>query len=209
MKKPSEELITKWMDGELEGRQLAEVEAYAAHHPELEEERAWLQSTRQGLREVFVADAKVPHEEFFLSRIRHEIEMSGETEEPLKQSSSSDSVVGIAEKKAARGGGGWRRRWLMPLGAAAAALVVGWVIGVQGPKDETAVLAKGKGTGGEGVVYAPSLAVNAELIDSDSATIIVLDGLAELPATNNLVDAGLEGAKGNRVAWLGGERASD
>lgn len=157
--KPDDELLALWVEDELDVSVHTEVDAWASGQAEWTEHRALARKTKWMLGSHIAADEDVPNGEFFNARIRREIEVRETVVEPAK--SRGRSVIG----------------WLVPL-TAAASLVLGIWIGRGGPQSELvpapiAELAP--------VLYTPQKGVEAELLRSEAATVVVLAGVDAIP----------------------------
>jgi len=83
---PNDILLTRWMDGELDGKDLARVEAWVAEHPELLAERDAVQAMSASLKENIPASEEPPYPDFFNHRILRTIEEERLTAiEPTKE----------------------------------------------------------------------------------------------------------------------------
>ena len=163
----NEELITRWIDGDLRGEELAQMEALLLKQPELRMLKDASDEVGAHLRN---AAPTMPHGDFFTSQLIRRIERDETdlTAEPVLEKRSWLSDVG---------------KWLLP--TAFAALTAGFVVGkfssnesVQGAQLTQAV-----------EVYTPDSAVSAELVSkSDSApTVIILSGLEAIPDSVEIV----------------------
>ena len=111
--KPDDELLALWVEDELSGESLAEVDAWASRQGDWLERREQARSWKSLVSGVLPADEEVPHAEFFNARIRREIEVDIASE-------AAPQVVPM------RGTPRWA--WFMPA-AAAAGMIFGFVIG--------------------------------------------------------------------------------
>lgn len=167
---PDEANLALWLDDELDGAELAALEALALSQPDhlaaREETRCW---------RLLIAGA-IPHSEeppfpdFFNSRIAQGIRDQMPT--PV-----------VHEKKAV-----FWKSWLMPMAACAGMVFAFWI----GTKSEIQSLA-GRTAEIEipvipkaipvQIVYTPESGVNAELFASDATSpmVIVLSGIAAIP----------------------------
>lgn len=181
---PDEEKLALWVEDELSGVDLREVEAWASTRAEWLERREQARSWKNLVSGVLPEQEEVPHGEFFNARIRREIEMAGREEH-------------VPEAPAAKRTPGWA--WFMPA-AAAAGMVFGFVLGRGGPESPgdgvpmpVASLAP--------VLYTPTKGVKAEYQDSQDATVIVLAGVEAIPDTWEVPEtAVLERKDGPRTA---------
>ena len=178
---PNDILLTRWMDGELDGKDLAHVDAWVAEHPELLAERNAVQAMTASLKENIPASEEPPYPDFFNHRILRTIEEERLTGiEPTKETPQKNTR------------NLWQ--WLsLPIAAAAMAVCFYW--GAQTatpPTTQTATLAQNsQNTSTEdsslhlaSTVYTPDSHVQADIFESDKAhaTVIVLTGLQDIPA---------------------------
>jgi hypothetical protein len=156
--KPNDELLALWVDDELNAEAAAEVEAWASGQPEWLEKREQSRWSRRTLATALGAGEDVPYAEFFNARIRREI-----------QQSTAAPQAGPGAGAAPRS----KRRWAWALPATAAAgLAFGFFLGQEQepPGDPLA----GEWTP---VLYTPEQGVEAEFVEADDATVIVLAGV--------------------------------
>ncbi len=178
---PDEPLLARWLEDELEGAELAHVDAWVADRAEWpawrEEIRAWKQLVQRALPD----EVAPPADEFFAARIAAAVREHGGR--------------GVAAGAPAGGRGvGWGWRWWRPLAAAAGMAVCFWA-GTQigGPEAPAGQLAQGT-QGGQGLVgkakvpaatavYTPEQGVKARVFDEAGAEalVIVLEGVAAIP----------------------------
>jgi len=157
--KPDDELLALWVEDELDVSVHTEVEVWASGQTEWTERRETARKTKSLLGSVIPADEDLPNGEFFNARIRREIEVRETAPAPAKP--SGRSVLG----------------WLVPL-TAAASLVLGFWLGRGGPQTELVPPMVADLTP---VLYTPQKGVNAELLPSEEATVIVLAGVDAIP----------------------------
>lgn len=167
---PDDTQLALWLDDELEGDELAAMEASCADNSELharrEEQRLWKQWMAQSVSAV----EEPPHGEFFNARILRGIER--ETEEKAVVVKSS-------------GGTTWRT-WFMPA-AAAAGMVMAFQIGArtgQAPQVvDIDVSNAPRAIPVEPILYTPENGVRAQWFNSTAADafVIVLDGVPAIP----------------------------
>ncbi|MFC4994477.1 hypothetical protein [Rubritalea tangerina] len=164
MKTPDKSTIQAWLNGELEGNALREMEAWAEENADqLEKEMGW-----EGLSEELVehvpADEEPPYAEFFNERVRHHaIELAASNEE-------------VAEKASL-----WAKfQWLFAP-AALAGMALCFFLGtrVEPKGQEVAAVLDG--------VYTPVSGVSSEVIVAGESTVIVLEGLEEIPESLDIV----------------------
>jgi len=168
----NEQLLTRWIDGELTGSELDEFEQAVARDPQLAEAKAEAEGLRSALRSHMPAEREVPNPEFFNSQVQRRI-------------SAGTPAVSPPEKAPAGGILSWFRS-PFTLASAAAVLLLGFF----------AVSQMG-GSGVDGVpsghsqvtsTYTPDPSIEAESFYSDEAdaTVIMLGGLAALPDSTDL-----------------------
>lgn len=171
--KPDDITLTRWMDGELEGEELCQMESWAREHPELLAERDAVQALSADLREHVASSEEPPYPEFFNQKILRAIEEE-------QAVSSPTTVEATAEEKGMRGFWQWLTAPVaIPMAMAAMALCfyLGTQMGSE-PKfitDSTVAAVK------EATVYTPDGEVSANIYNSDKATVIVLEGLEDMP----------------------------
>ena len=161
--KPDEELLALWVEDELEATTHAEVEAWASRQPEWLARRQLARASKELLQTHLSADEEVPNAEFFNARIRREIQIA-----------SSGGTSTESSPPARRPVFGW----LVPL-TAAASLAIGFWIGsgrttdIEPISPPVAELAP--------VLYTPEQGVEAEVLNNEDATVIVLAGVDAIP----------------------------
>jgi len=171
--KPDDTLLTLWMDGELEGKDLELVEAWVKDHPELLAERNAVQAMTASLRENIPAQEEPPYPDFFNQRILRTIE-----EEEFENATHAPKNT--------------RNFWQwLSLPAVAAAMALCFYLGSQTsttPATQPSAVAqaptsKDLNTDLESTVYTPDSHVQADIFESDeaNATVIVLTGLPDIP----------------------------
>ena len=168
-----EELLTLWMDDGLSPEERRELEPYLAKHSELEGEREEYLRLRDELRSVLPAHVEPPYPEFFNTHLMRQIR----EEESRAAAPAGGSAPGVWN---------WMRLWLVP--AAAAAVVAAFLAGKQMGGSSDGPLAA--------VPAAESTAVYSSIASVDvrtwedhdvGVTVIVLDGLAEIPSSVDLL----------------------
>lgn len=168
---PDENDIVRWLDGEMDAAEKAAFEAELAADPALKTEMESLGTLGALLRKNVAADPPVPHADFFNSQIQ--VRIAQEEMDRRRQPAG----------RAAAGGGllDWLRRpWFV---AAATAAVTALAI----------VLWQDRGApaAGTSIVlsnYTPNPEVRARAFHSDeaNATVLMLDGLSEMPAEHKI-----------------------
>jgi hypothetical protein len=158
---PDEIRLALWLDDELTGADLAEMEAWAATRPEQLAAREELRSFRKMMAANLPASEEPPYPDFFLSRVNQGIRDLQAAEAPAKPSASVPF---------------WKS-WIMPI-AACAGMVLAFGIGKRS-NDAPAALAVVPGLAP--VVYTPEDGVDAEWIASADANVIILEGVSAIP----------------------------
>lgn len=162
---PDEAALALWLDDELEGGDLAAVEAWAATRPEQLAAREEVRRWRAMMASAIPASEEPPYPEFFNSRV-------------LQSIREQAPKAAVAAKKSFL----WKS-WLMPTAACAGMVLTFWV----GTKTRTTadinVAGAPKAIPVEPVVYTPESGVKAEWFASKkaSATVVVLDGVTAIP----------------------------
>jgi hypothetical protein len=165
MNKPDNQTIQSWLKGELEGDSLREMEAWAEEHAdELETQMGW-QPLSKELAETIPDKEEPPYAEFFNERVKlHAFE---------------ESVSEVVESKPSL----WQRlNWLVAP-AALAGMAVCFYVGTHIGSSEQA---QGSTLTAE-EVYIPVHGVTSEVVETDEATLIVLDGLEAIPESLDIV----------------------
>jgi hypothetical protein len=158
---PDETRLALWLDDELTGTDLAEMDAWAATRPEQLAAREELRSFREMMAANLPASEEPPYPDFFLSRVNQGIRDLQAAEAPAKPSASVPF---------------WKS-WIMPI-AACAGMVLAFGIGKRSndaPAALTVVPAVAP------VVYTPEDGVDAEWIASADANVIILEGVSAIP----------------------------
>lgn len=167
---PDDTKLALWLDDELEGEELAAMEAVCADKAELlarrEEHRAWKQWVSQSVPSM----EEPPYGEFFNARILRGIARESEEKSAVSKSS---------------GGLSWRA-WFMPA-AAAAGMVIAFQLGARTqPATQVVdidVSNAPRAIPVEPILYTPEQGVKARWFSSAQADafVIVLDGLPAIP----------------------------
>jgi len=163
---PDDRTLALWLDDELEGDDLARVQAWAARHPEHLAAREEIRRWRRMIGDSLPAAEEPPAGEFFNERIQHAI----------RESASGMAAAAVARRPAWRGwGGAW-----MPL-AACAGMVLAFWLGTGLSDDPSPGQAGGQSPAPH--LYTPEQGVEAEWISSRDAqaTVIVLSGVSAIP----------------------------
>jgi anti-sigma-K factor RskA len=170
MKTPPEDHdLHRWLDGAMNAAEKAAFEARMATDPALKDEAMLLQRLSADLRTHLPAELPVPYADFFNSQIQVRLAQ--------EENQRTGSV--------ARGGlFSWLRLpWLAPA-ALAAALVVAGVSLFQGHRSSESLVHS---------IYVPNAAIQARSFHSHEAqaTVLVLEGLEDMPADRNIVSFSL------------------
>ena len=157
-----QQLLTRWIDGELEGDELREFEQAATDDPQLRAAKAEAEELRTMLKSE-LAEHHLPNPDFFNSQIQRRISEEAAPAAPAK-SNPGASILS------------WFRS-PFTLASAAAVLAIGLFVLSQpnggSTPDHTSIAS----------TYTPDKAIAASHFYSDEAdaTVIMLDGLAALP----------------------------
>jgi hypothetical protein len=160
---PDETRLALWLDDELTGTDLAEMEAWAATRPEQLAAREELRLFRKMMAANVPASEEPPYPDFFLSRVNQGIRDLQAAAEPAKPAAAVPF---------------WKS-WMMPL-AACAGMVLAFGIGKRsGDAPGTLTVVPSVSP----VVYTPEEGVDAEWFASSGAgaNVIVLQGVAAIP----------------------------
>lgn len=166
MNKPDNSIIQSWLNGELEGDALREMEAWAEEHAEeLEVEMGW-ESLAQEISESVPQNVEPPYQDFFNERVKlHALEV----DEPANVAQPKPSI--------------WQRlNWLLAP-TALAGMAVCFYLGTQIESDRNIALP----TLSADEVYTPVAGVSSEVVETEQATLIVLEGLDEIPESIDIV----------------------
>ncbi len=180
---PDETKIALWLDDELSGAELAEMEAWAASQPEQLAAREELRSFRSLIAQNIPGSEEPPYPDFFLSRIQQGIREQDQTRSaPAPRTSRAFS---------------WRN-WLMPI-TACAGMTIAFYLGQQigSPKP----VANQPAPPAAPIVYTPEQGVQAEWIAATdrSSSVILLKGIAAIPNSTDF----------SETVYLPTERESD
>ena len=179
---PDEAMLTRWVDGELSGDELAQLEAWAEKHPDILAERDAVLAMQQDMRDTIAADMEPPYADFFNQRILRIIENESSRSSHDARVSGSHWLGSI-----------WNK-WLA-LPGAAMAMVLCFYLGTQVslvPQATAPVAAKLA----KPLIYTPDADIRANVFSSGDtgATVIVLEGLDDLP--DDLEIVGYQGSEG-------------
>ena len=168
---PDETQIVRFLDGEMDAAQKSAFEASLAADPALRVEIESLTQLGETLRKDMPAGREVPHADFFNSQIQVRI-AQGEMER-------------ARESRAPAASRGWLDWLRTPWFAAAATAVVALLAFAAWEN-------RGASSSGASLVlstYVPNPSVQARTYHDDgaNATVLLLDGLASLPADRKIV----------------------
>jgi hypothetical protein len=160
---PDETRLALWLDDELTGTDLSEMEAWAATRPEQLAAREELRSFRIMMAANLPASEEPPYPDFFLSRVNQGIRDLQAATAPAKPTAAVPF---------------WKS-WVMPL-AACAGMVLAFGIGKRSNEAAGALTVVPSVSP---VVYTPEEGVDAEWFASTGAgaNVIVLEGVAAIP----------------------------
>jgi hypothetical protein len=160
---PDETRLAQWLDDELTGTDLTEMDAWAATRPEQLAAREDLRSFRNMMATNLPASQEPPYPDFFLSRVNQGIRVLQAAEAPAKTATALSF---------------WKS-WMMPI-AACAGMVLAFGIGKRSSDAQGALTVVPAATP---VVYTPEEGVDAEWFASTGAraNVIVLEGVAAIP----------------------------
>lgn len=167
MKTPDEQLLARWLDGELSAEDTSRFEAMMAADPALREEAQAMRQIGLALRDHVSMEREVPHADFFNSQIQERI-----TDIQRAEQRSHASAASTAS-------GGWFSWLRMPwaIAGVAAALALAFVIS-RDDRPTTQVLS----------FYTPNPEIQASAYRNDAAdaTVLLLEGLDSIPAEQNI-----------------------
>jgi hypothetical protein len=163
MNKPDDKTLKSWLDGELTGQELHNVEAWAQNHAgELDQEFkceiGWNALT-DAMMERIPQSEEPPYPEFFNSKIQQAI-----LDEQCKNTVLEKPFTSI-----------WEKLRLMVLPAAFAAIVA-FYAGTK-MQDDVPNPSEPKVSSVRSTIYVPNDGIEAAVSDSNNATEIVLSGL--------------------------------
>ncbi len=174
MKTPDDHLLARWLDGALSAEDTARFEAMMANDPSLREEAESMRRMGEAIRATVTFERAVPHGDFFNSQIQERIGEMQRTED--------------RERVAASTGASWlswlKGPWI--LAGAAAALAVGFFV-FRGEPLQTQIVS----------LYTPNMEVHANAFHSDEAdaTVLMLDGLQNIPAEKDLAGINVQSSE--------------
>lgn len=168
---PDETKIAMWLDEELSGKELAEMEEWASTRPDQLEAREDFSRYRQTLTAAVPASEEPPYPDFFMTRVQQGIRDIEARKEPAGTNRVKASPTPF-----------WKT-WLMPV-AACAGIVLAFNLGRQGVGNDTRVAdVEYPEVSQSPVVYTPEEGVDAKwYVNKDAeASVIVLAGVSAIP----------------------------
>jgi hypothetical protein len=164
---PDETRLALWLDDELTGPDLAEMEAWAATRPEQLAAREEVRSFRKMMAANLPASEEPPYPDFFLSRVNQGIRALADAEVPAKTAASVPF---------------WKS-WMMPI-AACTGMVLAFGFGKRSGVSPDAISAAPQTAP---LVYTPEEGVDAVWFSSvgAGAGVIVLQGVSAIPDTTD------------------------
>jgi anti-sigma factor RsiW len=165
---PDETTLALWLDDELQGDELAAVNAWAEQNPEQLAAREKTRRWRKMVASAVPASKEPPYAEFFNGRIARAI-----SEPPIEPAA-------VATRRIS-----WKSV-LMPLAACAGMALTFWLgAETKSGTPEIDVTGAPRAIPVEPIVYTPERGVKAEWFTSSeaSATVIVLNGVDAIPDT--------------------------
>lgn len=162
---PDESTLALWLDDELTGEQLANVESWAVAHPDQLAAREAVRQWRATIASAIPAVEEPPFPDFFNSRVL----------QAIREESPQPEVI---RKKPA-----FWNSWLMPMAACAGMVVAFWFGRSQVEAPDYDVANAPRAIPVDPVIYTPESGVEAEYFASTdaSAMVIVLNGVSAIP----------------------------
>ncbi|MEM8954951.1 MAG: hypothetical protein AAGD22_12435 [Verrucomicrobiota bacterium] len=168
MNPQDEERITQWIDGTLSD---TDVQDLLETHPELHEAKSQSESLGKLLRKELDSGEQIPYPDFF----NHQLKKRIEEEDAESPSAAADQKDALAESMFPR------FMFFKKMAPLAALAVIGLFI---------ALLFFNVPVGGSKIVstYTPNPALEAKIFYSDEAgaTVLLIEGLADIPAQQNI-----------------------
>ncbi|MFD2255201.1 hypothetical protein ACFSSA_00805 [Luteolibacter algae] len=168
---PDETTLALWLDDELQGPELAEMNLWAQDHPDQLAAREELRAYREMMAGNIPASEEPPFPDFFLSRVNQGIR------DLQLEEQKAVSLARPSEKRA------FWKSWLMPA-AACAGMVFAFGIGRKTSDGTSASVAQAPASQvSSPMVYTPEEGVNAHWFASNQAgaAVIVLEGVTAIP----------------------------
>jgi len=171
---PDETKLAMWLDDELTGDELAEMNVWTADRPEQLAAREDLRKYRERLAANVSASEEPPYPDFFLTRVNQGIRDIQAAEESRAAPKALPAKVPF-----------WKT-WLMPV-AACAGMIFAFGIGRQSGDKETSVANISTSAALTPVVYTPEEGVEAQWFagNGGNASVIVLQGVSAIPDSTN------------------------
>ncbi|WP_050031385.1 hypothetical protein [Verrucomicrobium sp. BvORR034] len=170
MKTPDDQLLARWLDGELSADERPRFEAMLEADPALREEASSLRQLGDLLRANVDMERPLPNADFFNSQIQEQIAADQRADQRVKSTAAAGS------------GSSWlswlRSPWIFA--GAAATLAVGMLVMPSAqPGEETRVLS----------FYTPKSGIEASTYHNKDAgaTVLVLNGLEAIPSDRDIV----------------------
>jgi hypothetical protein len=166
MNTPTEDhKLLRWLDGEMSVAEKTAFEAYLQTDPPLKAEAEFMQQISRDLRTHLPPEMPVPYPDFFNSQIQARLAQE-ENRQSLARASRGERFRGL------------RLSWLVAGVAAMLALSFARWMPSETPTDQLVHS-----------IYAPSSSIQARSYHSGEAqaTVLVLDGLEEMPANRKIV----------------------
>ncbi|MBC7980275.1 MAG: hypothetical protein H7Y36_06905 [Armatimonadetes bacterium] len=171
---PDDTRLALWLDDELTGSELAEMDAWAATQPGQLQAREEFRSYRRMMAENIPASEEPPYPDFFLSRVNQGIR-------DLDSSARELAATAPVRKSAF-----FWKSWFIPT-AACAGMIFAFEIGRQSrPANQPLTVVPPLTP----VVYTPEEGVDAKWFASKQAdaTVIVLKGVAAIPDSTDFFE---------------------
>ncbi|MGB2402120.1 MAG: anti-sigma factor family protein [Akkermansiaceae bacterium] len=182
--------LTLWIDGELNGDDLARVESWAKNHPEYLVERDAVRAMKSEIRSTIPASVEPPYADFFNQRIMRTIEDGSANASEQRTTAGFALIAGKLGK------------WLA-LPATAAAMLICFYIGTQ-VNQVTAPPSPVVKVSAKPTIYMPDGNVRANIFSpaNNAATVIVLEGLEDIPDDFEIVGEPHRGSSARAQAMM-------
>ncbi|MBK1792342.1 anti-sigma factor [Persicirhabdus sediminis] len=180
---PDEILITRWIDDDLTGAELEQMNAWVAEHPELLEEKQAIRAMQAELRSELPRSVEPEHPVSFNAGILAAIEQ----ENLARPAAATSTPASPAEPEKVISI--WR---YLRVPAIAAGMTVAFLAGskINQPESAGSELADAQPAAKAPVpltFYTPDSDVAAHYQKTKEATVVVIDGLEEIPRDSNIV----------------------
>lgn len=191
---PDEVLLALWLDDELQGEELAKMEAWALGQPEQLAAREEVRSWRQSVAAVIPKEIEPPYPDFFNSRIEKAIR-----EQPQ---SAAPAVSAPAPAKEP-----FWRSWFLPVSAFAGMALAFWIGTKANSPSQGSPSMVTNGPGPVPGYYTPEQGVNVEWVKGSggSASVIVLQGVSAIPDTLDFSETAIYQTRGTYDSTAGAE----